>query len=130
VIFQKNHEGRALIRFVEERLPHYESLISGDMRRFREELIKATAGAAIAAGAGLIFVCFLGVAVLVSSSPGAQRTTVAWIICGVWGLIGLAGLVMVRRAVAGPPPFHLVGTALARDYARFVDSLPQGPSDP
>jgi hypothetical protein len=128
-VFQKIHEGRALVSFVQERLPHYEPLISGDMRRFREELIKATAGAAIAAGAGLIFVCFLSVAVLVSNPPGPHRTTVAWIVCGVWGLIAVVGLVTARRAVAGPPPFHLVGTALARDYARFVDSLPQGPSD-
>jgi hypothetical protein len=128
-VFEQIHEGRALVRFVQERLPHYGPLVSGDMRRFREELIRATAGAAIAAGAGLIFVCFLSVAVLVSSSPGAHRTATAWIICGVWGLIALVGLVTARRAVAGPPPFHLVGTALARDYARFVDSLPRGPSD-
>ena len=127
-MFPKIHEGRALVRFLQERLPHYGPLVSGDVRRFREELIKASAGTAIAAGAGLIFICFLSVAVLVSSSPGAHRTAVAWIICGVWGLIALGGLLTARRAVAGPPPFHLVGTALARDYARFVDSLPEGPS--
>jgi hypothetical protein len=130
VIFQKIHESRALIRFVEERLPHYGSLISGDMQRFREELIKATAGVAIAAGAGLFCACFLGIALIVSSSPGIRRTTVAWIVCGVWGVIGIVGLVTARRAVAGPPPFHLVGTALVRDYARFVDSLPREPSGP
>ena len=127
--FQTIREGRALVRFVHERLPHYGPLVSGDLRRFREELIRATAGAAIAAGAGLIFVCFLSVAVLVSVSPGSHRTAVAWIICGVWALIALVGILTARRAVAGPPPFHLVGTALAQDFARFVDSLPGRPAD-
>jgi hypothetical protein len=129
VVFERIHEGRALVRFVQERLPHYAPLLSSDMRRFQKELIKATAGAAIAAGAGLIFVCFLSVAVIVSSAPGAHRTAVAWITCGMWGLIALVGLTTARRAVAGPPPFHLVGTALAQDYSRFVDSLPKGGPD-
>ena len=123
MVFERIHEGRALVRFIQERLPHYTPLVSGDMRRFQKELIKASAGAAIAAGAGLIFVCFLSVAVILSSSPGPHRTTVAWITCGLWGLIALIGLLTARRAVAGPPPFHLVATALAQDYSRFVDSL-------
>lgn len=123
-MFQTIREGRAFTRFVHERLPHYAPLFSGDMRRFREELIKASAGAAIAAVAGLFFVCFLSVAILVSVPPGVYRTVVAWLICGAWGLIALAGLVTARRAVAGPPPFHLVGTAVARDFSHFVESLP------
>jgi hypothetical protein len=126
VVFERIHEGRAFVRFVEERLPHYAPLMSGDMRRFRMELMQATAGAAVAMAAGLVFVCFLSVAILVSASPGAHRTIMAWIICGAWGLIALVGLATARRAVVGPPPFHLVGTALVRDYARFVDSLHQG----
>lgn len=129
MVFERIHEGRALIRFLRERLPHYTPLVSGDMSRFRNELIRASAGAAIAAGAGLIFACFLSVAVILSSSPGPHRTAVAWITCGLWGLIALAGLLAARRAVAGPPPFHLVGTALVQDYSRFVDSLTKGGSD-
>jgi hypothetical protein len=126
VVFETIRESRALARFVHERLPHYRPLLSGDLRRFQEELTKATAGVAIAAVSGLIFVCFLSVAVLVSVSPGIHRTVAAWMICGGWGLIALGGLLFARRAVAGPPPFHLVGTALASDIARFMDSLPEG----
>jgi hypothetical protein len=37
--------------------------------------------------------------------------------------VTLVGLGVARKAVAVPPPFHLVGTALARDYAHFIDSL-------
>ena len=125
MVFQTIRESEALVHFVRERLPHYGPLVSGDMRRFRDELIKATAGATIAAAAGLIFVCFLSVAVLVTASPGTHRTVAAWIVCGIWGLIALVGLLTARRAVAGPPPFHLVGTALSRDFERFVESLRQ-----
>jgi hypothetical protein len=39
-------------------------------------------------------------------------------------LLALVELGVARKAVVTvPPPFHLVGTALARDYALFVDSL-------
>jgi hypothetical protein len=44
--------------------------------------------------------------------------------CGAWGLLALVELGVARKAVVTvPPPFHLVGTVLARDYAQFVDSL-------
>jgi hypothetical protein len=91
MVLQGVRESRALIHFVRERLPHYGPLISGDLRRFREEIVKATFGASVAIVAGLSFACFLSVATI--------------------------------TVVTVPPPFHLVGTALARDYAHFVDSL-------
>jgi hypothetical protein len=130
MVFERIREGRALIHFVEEQLPHYTPLVSGDMQRFRQEVMKVSAGVAVAAGAGLIFVVFLSIAVLVSFPAHVQRVVAAWLICGSWGLIALAGLLIARRAVSGPPPFHLVGTALLRDYARFVASLPKEPREP
>lgn len=125
MVFERIRESRALVHFVQERLPHYGPLVAGDMQRFREELVKATVGAGIAAAAGLIFVCFFSVAILVSASTGPHLVAVAWVVCGAWGLLALIGLVTARRAVSGPPPFHLVGTALMRDYAHFVDALPK-----
>lgn len=124
VVLESVRESRELIHFVRERLPHYGPLVSGDLQRFREEIVRATLGAGIAAVAGLIFVCFLSVAAIVSAWSGPHRIAVAWLVCGAWGLVALVGLGVARKAViAVPPPFHLVGTALARDYAHFIDSL-------
>jgi hypothetical protein len=124
VVLERVRESRELIHFVRERLPHYGPLVSGDLRRFREEIVKATLGAGIAAVAGLIFVCFLSVAAIVSAWSGPHRIAVAWLVCGAWGVVALVGLGVARNAVISvPPPFHLVGTALARDYAHLIDSL-------
>jgi hypothetical protein len=123
VVLERVRESRELIHFVRERLPHYGPLVSGDLRRFREEIVRATVGAGIAAVAGFIFVCFLSVAAIVSAWNGPHRIAVAWLVCGAWGVVTLVGLGVARKAVAVPPPFHLVGTALARDYAHFIDSL-------
>jgi hypothetical protein len=124
LVLEEIRESRALIHFARERLPHYGPLLSGDLRRFREEIVKATVGAGIAALAGFIFVCFLSVAAIVSAWNGPHRIAVAWLVCGAWGVVAVVGLGVARRAVISvPPPFHLVGTALARDYAHFIDSL-------
>jgi hypothetical protein len=124
LVLEGVRETGALIHFVRERLPHYGPLVSGDLRRFREEIVKATVGACVAIFAGLIFACFLSVAAIVSAWNGPHRIAAAWLICGAWGLLALVGLGIARKAVVSvPPPFHLVGTALARDYAHFVDSL-------
>ena len=124
MVLETVRESRALIHFVRERLPHYGPLVSGDLRRFREEIVRATVGASMAIVAGLFFACFLSVAVIISVWNSPHRIAAAWLICGAWGLLALVGLGIARKAVVTvPPPFHLVGTALARDYAHFVDSL-------
>jgi hypothetical protein len=129
LVLERVRETGALIHFVRERLPHYGPLVSGDMRRFREEIVKATAGACVAMVAGLFFACFLSVAAIVSAWNGPHRIAVAWLVCGVWGVVTLVGLGVARKAVSVPPPFHLVGTALARDYAHFVDSIARSYGD-
>jgi hypothetical protein len=122
-MLEKVRETSALVHFIRERLPHYGPLVAGDMQRFREEIVKATVGAGVAAVAGLTFVCFLSVAAIVSAWNGPHRIAVAWLVCGAWGVVALVGLRVARKALSVPPPFHLVGTALARDYERFVDSI-------
>jgi hypothetical protein len=129
-MLEKVRETNALIHFVRERFPHYGPIVSGDLQRFREEIVKATVGVGIAAVAGLIFVCFLSVAAIVSAWNGPHRIAVAWLVCGAWGVVALAGLRVARKAVSVPPPFHLVGTALARDYAHFIDSTASNSSHP
>jgi hypothetical protein len=122
-MLEKVRETRALLHFAREHLPHYGPLVSLDMQRFREEIVKATVGVGVAATAGLIFACFLSVAVIVSAWNGPHRIVVAWLVCVGWGAVTLAGLGVARKAISGPAPFHLVSTALARDYARFADSI-------
>jgi hypothetical protein len=124
LVLERVRETRALLHFVRERLPHYGPLVSGDMRRFREEIVKATAGACVAMIAGLFFACFLSVGVIVSAWDSPHRIAAAWLICGAWGLTALVGVRIARKAVVSvPPPFHLVGSALARDYAHIVEAL-------
>jgi hypothetical protein len=77
-------------------------------------------GSSISAAAGLIFACFLSVAVIVSAWDGLHRTAVAWAVCGGWGVLALGGLWYARKATSGPPPFQLMATALARDYTSLV----------
>lgn len=122
-MLEKVRETRALLHFAREHLPHYGPLVSADMQRFREEIVKATVGAGIAVIAGLIFACFLSVAVIVSVWNGPHRIAAAWLVCAAWGIATLVGLAVARKAVSGPPPFHLVSTALVRDYARFANSI-------
>jgi hypothetical protein len=77
-------------------------------------------GASISAAAGLIFACFLSVAVIVSAWDGLHRTEVAWAVCCGWGVLALGGLWYARRAISGPPPFQLTADALARDYRSLL----------
>ena len=122
-MFERVGEARALFHFVGERLPHYAPLVSGDLRRFRDEIVGGTVGACIAMVAGFMFAGFLSVAAIVSAWDTSHRIMAAWAVCAGWGLIFLVGLALARRAVSAPSPFHLVGTALIRDYARFVDLM-------
>jgi hypothetical protein len=122
-MLEKVRETRALLYFVREHLPHYGPLVALDMQRFREEIVRATVGVGVAATAGLIFACFLSVAVIVSAWNGPHRIAAAWLVCGGWGIVALVGLGVARKAISGPAPFHLVSTALARDYARFAASV-------
>ena len=122
-MFERVGEARALFHFVGERLPHYAPLVSGDLRRFRDEIVAGTVAACVAMVAGFMFAGFLSVAAIVSAWDTPHRIAAAWAVCAGWGLVSLIGLALARRAVSAPPPFHLVSTALIRDYGSFVDSM-------
>jgi hypothetical protein len=83
-------------------------------------MVKASVGVSISAGAGLIFVCFLSVAVIDSAWDGLHPTAVAWAVCCGWGVVALGGLWYARKAISGPPPFQLIAAALARDYRSLL----------
>jgi hypothetical protein len=119
-MFRRVHEARSVLRFLRERAPHYGPLARDDLHRFRDEIVRASVGASIAAAAGLIFACFLSVAVIVSAWDGPHRTAVAWAVCGCWGVLALSGLWYARKATSGRPPFQLTAAALAHDYASLL----------
>jgi uncharacterized membrane protein YqjE len=120
IMFRRVHEVRSILEFLRERAPHYGPLARDDLHKFRDEIVKASVGASISAAAGLIFACFLSVAVIVSAWDGLHRTAVAWTVCCGWGVVALGGLWYARKAISGPPPFQLMAAELARDYRSLL----------
>jgi hypothetical protein len=121
LVFERVRLAKTLVHFVRERLPHYGPLLSEDLHRFRDEIVKATVGAGLSMAAGLIFCCFLSVAVIVSAWDGSHRVLIAWLVCAAWCVLALAGVLAARRALVAPRPFSLVGQVLLRDYALLID---------
>jgi hypothetical protein len=119
-MFGRVQRVKSVLRFLRERAPHYGPLARDDLHKFRDEIVKASVGASISAAAGLIFACFLSVAVIVSAWDGLHRTAVAWAVCCGWGVLALGGLWYARKAISGPPPFKLMAAALARDYTGLL----------
>ena len=115
-MFQKVHRLKTTFDYLRERAPHYAPLLLDDLHQFRDEIVKASVGASISGAAGLIFACFLSVAVIVSAWDSLHRTAVAWAVCGGWGLLAIGGLWFARKAISGRPPFPLTAAALGRDY--------------
>src|SRR5271154_1874106 len=119
-MFRRIHRLRSILHFLRERAPHYGPLARDDLHKFRDEIVKASVGASISAVAGLIFACFLSVAVIVSAWNDPHRTAVAWAVCCGWGVLALGGLWYARKAISGPLPFKLLAAALARDYTTLL----------
>ena len=122
-MFQRVRRVMSVLQFIRDRVPRYGPLITDDLHRFREEIVKATVGASVSAVAGLIFACFLYVAVIVSTWDSGHRSLVAWLICLAWAALALVGLAYARRAVSGPLPFRLVSAAMSCDYAHLLAAL-------
>jgi hypothetical protein len=113
-----------VVHFVRDRVPHYGPLITDDLHHFRNELVRATVGAGVSAVAGLIFACFLSLAVIVTAWDSNHRLLVAWLVCLVWAVLAVAGLSYARTAVVSAPrPFRLVSAAISRDYTRLLAAL-------
>ena len=85
-MFERVRRVRSVLHFVRDRVPHYGPLLTTDLHRFREEIVKATVGAGVSAAAGLIFACFLSVAVIVSTWDSGHRSS-----GGLARLLGLGG---------------------------------------
>src|ERR1700692_3028191 len=115
-MFRRVHRVKSILQFLRERAPHYGPLARDDLHKFRDEIVKASVGASISAAAGLIFACFLSVAVIVSAWDSLHRTAVAWAVCCGWGVLALSGLWYARKATSGPPPFQLMAAGVAAGF--------------
>jgi thiosulfate reductase cytochrome b subunit len=106
---------REVFRFIRINSPAYLRVLHSDLDSFCDELIRASAGMMIGAIAGLLFVSFLSVALLVSAWETKLRLPVAWgIVCG-WLLLALCGLAYARRALRAPRPFANLIQLLQKD---------------
>ena len=122
-MFKRVRRVRSVLNFVRDRVPHYGPLITDDLHHFRDELVRATVGAGVSAVAGLIFVCFLSLAVIVTAWDTQHRILVTWLVCLVWAGLAVAGLSYARKALSGPAPFRLMTAAISRDYTRLLAAL-------
>jgi hypothetical protein len=100
-MFQRVRRVRSVLHFIRDRVPRYGPLITDDLHRFREEIVKATVGASVSAVAGPIFACFLSVAVIVSSWDSGHRSLVTWLVCLAWAALALVGVAYAQGSV-GP----------------------------
>lgn len=123
MMFGRVRRVRSVVHFVRDRVPHYGPLIADDLHHFRDELVRATVGAGISAVAGLIFACFLSLAVIVTAWDSPHRILAAWLVTLAWAILAVAGLSYARKALSGPRPFRLVIAAVARDYGRLLAAL-------
>jgi len=106
-MFRQVHRVQSIFEFLRERAPHYGPLARDDLHKFRDEIVRASVGASISAVAGLIFACFLSVAVIVSAWDGLHRTAVAWAVCCGWGVLALGGLL---GGCDGAPSRNILGS--------------------
>jgi hypothetical protein len=130
-MFQRTRRVRSVLHFVRDRVPHYGPLVTDDLHHFRDEMVKATVGAGVSAVAGLIFACFLSLAVIVTTWESSHRILVAWLVCLAWAVLAVVGLRYARKAVVSAPrPFRLVSAAISRDYAHLLAALEGEKSPP
>ena len=113
----KARRAREVFRFIRINSPAYLRVFHSDMHTFREELIRTSAGLLVGAVAGLLFVAFLSVALLVSAWDTSFRLLTAWGVSAGWLAIAVGGLAFARRALNAPVPFANFTRLLQQDLA-------------
>jgi hypothetical protein len=108
---------------INARLPEFLRVLHLDLTSFREEVIRAIAGAILGAVGGFLFVGFLSAAVIVTAWDSAHRVLVAWLICCLWAAIAVIGFSYARRVLQGPLPFGRVSAELLRDIAQLKTNI-------
>ncbi len=105
---------REVFRFIRINSPDYLRIFHSDLNTFRDELVRTSGPLIVAAVAGLLFLSFLSVALLVSAWESSFRLLTAWGISAGWLVIALAGLVCTRRAEGADSFCELDSASAAR----------------
>jgi fatty acid desaturase len=120
-MFSFIRKAKILIPFFYERLGDYGELGRMDLVQFRNETVRAIAGAMIAAAALLLLLCFVGIAAIVTEWDTPHRVLTAWLVVLLWGLCGGACVHLARRLMRGSPPFANIGSAISSDLKVIKD---------
>ena len=115
MVFGRIRRVHGTLKFIHSRTPDYIRLARKDVTEFRHELLEALLGVGVGAAAGLFFMCFLSVAIIVTVWDSPYRVLTAWLVCGGWGAMAVAGLLYSRRGLSGPAPFANLARALLHD---------------
>ena len=102
----------------------YPRVIHCDAYRFRNALIRSLTGLIVGAVAGLLFVLFLSLAILISAWDTQLRLRTAWGVVAGWLVIAIAGLIYSRRALRSPMPIGTFSPQLKRDLAVIERDAP------
>jgi hypothetical protein len=113
----KARRAAEVFHFIRINSPGYLRVLVGDLHTFRDEFVRAAAGLIVAGVAGLLFISFLSVALLVSAWDTKLRLAVAFSVSAAWLVIALTGLSYARRALNAPPPFANLMQLLQQDLA-------------
>jgi hypothetical protein len=113
----KARRAREVFRFIRINSPAYLRVFHSDMHVFRRELIRTSAGLLVGAVAGLLFVAFVSLALLVSAWETHFRLLTAWGLSLGWLAIAVTGLTFARRALNAPVPFANFTRLLQQDLA-------------
>jgi hypothetical protein len=120
----KARRAREVFRFIRINSPAYLRVFHSDLNAFRDEFVRTSLGLIIGAVAGLLFVSFLCLALLVSAWETKLRLVTVWGVTAGWLVIALAGLAYARRAVRGSMPFATFTHLLQRDLAAIERAEP------
>jgi hypothetical protein len=120
----KARRAREVFRFIRINSPAYLRVFHSDLNTFRDEFVRTSVGLVAGAVAGLLFVSFLSVALLVSAWETKLRLVTAWGITAGWLVIALAGLTYARRALRAPTPFANFTQLLQRDLSAIERAEP------
>jgi len=93
-----SRRAREVISFIRIHSPAHLQILHSDPNAIRDELVRTSGGLIVAAVAGVLFLSFVSVALLVSAWESRFRLITAWGISAGWLVIALAGLVCARRA--------------------------------
>jgi ABC-type uncharacterized transport system permease subunit len=115
MLFGRIRRVHGTLQFIHSRSPEYIRLARQDLGAFRREVIEILIGLGVGVAAGMLFLCFLSVAIIVTAWESRYRVLTTWLVCGGWAVLAMAGLLHSRRGLSGPLPFENLTRVLLKD---------------